>query len=249
MENRYYDVVIGEMNAFLDENGFKEQDGIFSNGLKAIKIEYDEDREIYKLLYADVNEGEVGEFSVISSYLFDEGQTKNDAVSVGIDFVDSARKAMGIKAVRKTASGETELPSANSGNSVTVATLTAKLLANYPELKETYKAETTAKGKYLYLDFCTTYFVPEIRKTLDSGNKKATKKLIDMLCEIFVTGDRASVNLVIGLLSSAIGKNADRFKAAADRMEDCPHLVTAVNNEIAILAKNRKLQKALKFEA
>ncbi len=248
MENRYYDVVIGEMKDFLDQNGFKEIDGVFSNGSKAIKVEYDEDKQIYKLLFAEVNEGEIGEYSVVSSYLFDEGQTKNDAVSVGIDFVDSARKAMGIKSSRRSSTGETELPTAGAGNTVTVATLTAKLLANYPELKETYKQETTAKGKYLYLDFCTTYFVPEIRKTLDSGNKKATKKLIDMLCEIFVSGDRASVNLVIALLSAAIGKSGERFKAATDRMEDCPHLVTAVNQEIAVLSKNKKLQKALKFE-
>lgn len=249
MENRYYDVVVAEMGSFFEENGFKEKEGVFASETKALKIEYDEEKQIYKLLCADVTEGEVGEYSVISSYLFDEGQTKNDAVSVGIDFVDSARKALGIKIVRKSASGEAELPSASAGNAVTVATLTAKLLANYPELKDTYKAETTAKGKYLYLDFCTTYFVPEIRRTLDSGNKKATKKLIDMLCEIFVTGDRASVNLVIALLAAAIGKDGDRFKAAVDRMEDCPLLVTAINNEIAVLAKNRKLQKALKFEA
>lgn len=249
MENRYYDVVIEEMKSFLDGNGFKAKDGGFANNTKALKIEYDEAKQVYKLLCADINDGEAGEYAVISSYLFDEGQTKNDAISVGIDFVDSARKALGIKAVRKTAAGEAELPSANASNNVTVATLTAKLLANYPDLKETYKQETTAKGKYLYLDFCTTYFVPEIRKTLDSGNKKATKKLIDMLCEIFVAGDRASVNLVIALLSAAIGKDANRFKAATDRMESCPHLITAINNEIAVLAKNKKLQKALKFEA
>lgn len=248
MENRYYDVVIAEMNSFFEENGFKEREGVFSNGTKAIKIEYDEERQIYKLLFADVTDGQPGEYGVVSSYLFDEGQTRSDAVSVGIDFLDSARKALGVKAARRGGSGEAELPSANAGNAVTVGTLTAKLLANYPELKDTYKAETTAKGKYLYLDFCTTYFVPEIRKTLDSGNKKATKKLIDMLCEIFVTGDRAAVNLVIALLAAAIGKSGERFQAAADRMEDCPHLVTAVNNEIAVLAKNKKLQKALKFE-
>ena len=247
MENRYYDVVVAEMSSFFEDNGFKETDGVFANATKAIKIEYDEEKQIYRLLCADLTDGAAGEFSVISSYLFDEGQTKNDAVSVGIDFVDSARKAMGIKNKRKVG-GESELPSANQSGKITVNTLTAKLLANYPELKETYKAETAAKGKYLYLDFSSTYFVPEIRKTLESGNKKAIKKLIDMLCEIFVTGDRDAVNLVVALLAAAIGTNADRFKAAADRMEDCPLLTSAINNEIAILAKNKKLQKALKFQ-
>lgn len=249
MENRYYDVVVEEMGSFFEENGFKENEGVFVSDTKALKIEYDEAKHIYKLLAADVNEGNIGEYAEISAYLFDDGQNRSDAVSVGIDFVDSARKAMGIKAARKNVSGEAELPSANASNSVTVATLIAKLLAIYPEFKETYKAETTSKGKFLYLDFSTEYFVPEIRKTLESGNKKAVKKLIDMLCEIFVSGDRASVNLVIALLASAIGTNGDRFKIACDRMEDCPHLVTAVNNEISILAKDKKLQKALKYKA
>jgi hypothetical protein len=247
LENRYLDVIISEMQGFFEQNGFAESEGLFKNDKKALKIEYDEDKQIYNLLAADVSEGTVGEFAVISSYLFDDSQTKNDAVSVGIDFVDSARKALGVKNSGRRTSGGAELPTANS-NTVNVGTLTAKLLANYPELKETYKYEVEKKGKFLYLDFYTTYFVPRVRDTLDGGNKKATKKLIDMLCEIFTEGDRASVNLVIALLAAAIGTNGDRFKAATDKMEDCPHLVSSVNNEISVLVKNKKLQKALKFE-
>ncbi len=246
LENRYLDVIISEMSAFFEQNGFAESEGVFKNDKKALKIEYDEERQIYKLLAADVADGAAGEYAIISSYLFDDSQTKNDAVSVGIDFVDSARKALGVKSGRRTVGGA-ELPTANT-NTVNVGTLTAKLLANYPELKDTYKYEVDKKGKFLYLDFYTTYFVPRVRETLDAGNKKATKKLIDMLCEIFVEGDRASVNLVIALLAAAIGTSGERFKAATDKMEDCPHLVSSVNNEISVLVKNKKLQKALKFE-
>lgn len=245
MENKFYEVVIGEMAAFFEENGFKEQNGVFANDLKALKVEYDQEKKLYKLFAADITEGEIGEYAVVSSFLFDDEHTKRDAVSVGIDFVDSARKALGVKAVRKS-TGETELPSANTPT-VTVATLTAKLLAIYPELKETYKTETAEKGKFLYLDFYTSYFVPEIRKTLETGAKKNIKKLIDMLCEMFVTGDKSVSTLVVVVLSAAIGKDAERFKTATDRMEDCPHLITAINNEIAVLAKNKKFQKAMKF--
>ena len=233
------------MAAFFEENGFKEQNGVYVNDAKALKVEYDQEKKLYKLFAADITEGEIGEYAVVSSFLFDDEHTKRDAVSVGIDFVDSARKALGVKVVRKSA-GETELPSANT-NVVTVATLTAKLLAIYPELKETYKTETAEKGKFLYLDFYTSYFVPEIRKTLETGAKKNIKKLIDMLCEMFVTGDKSVSTLVVVVLSAAIGKDAERFKTATDRMEDCPHLITAINNEIAVLAKNKKFQKAMKF--
>ena len=247
MENIFFDVVLGEMKAFLDENGFTGENGVFSNGTKSLKVEYDEAATLYKLYIADINEGSVGEYALASSYLFDEKSNKGDAVAVGIDFVDEAKKALGIKTVRQRASAA-ELPSANSAGKVNTDTLTAKLLANYPELKDTYKDYVGEKGKYLPLDFGTTYFVPEIRKTLDENNKKTVKKLVDMFADVFVAGDRASVNLVIALLSAAIGNSAERFKAAADRLDGCPLLVDAVNQEIAVLSKNRRLQKALKFE-
>lgn len=246
MENRYLDVVLGELAAFFEENGFKEQDGVYSNGAKAMKIEYDEAKSVYMLLVADVNEGEIGAYSTASSYLFTDEHTRKDAVSVGIDFLETARKAIGAKAMRKSA-GETELPTANSPT-VTVSTLTAKLLAIYPELKDIYKEETAAKGKFLYLDFYTSYFVPEIKKTLDEGGKKNVKKLLDMMCELFVTGDRTVSTLIVAVLAAAIGKDENRFKTATERMEDCPHLITAVNNEILVLARNKKFRKAMKFE-
>ena len=246
LENIYFDVVIGEMKSFLEENGLKEKVGFFANETKALKVEYDEEKGLYKLFSADVTDGTVGEYTLASSYLFDQNSNKNDAVAVGIDFVDSAKKVLGVKETKKKASA-TELPTATSGK-VNADTLTAKLLANYPTLKDTYKVYVEEKGKYLPLDFGTTYVVPEIRKTLDENNKKAVKKLMDMFADIFVSGDRNSVNLVIALLTSAIGKSPERFKAAADRLEDCPLLIESVNQEIAVASKNRKLQKAIKFE-
>lgn len=245
MENRYFDVILEEMSAFLNENGFKEENGVYLNEKYALKIEYDEARQVYNLSIAAKGENGIGEYKNISAYLFDESQTKADAISVGIDFVDSAQKAMGIKAGYRGGAA-IDLPTAQ-GENVTVSTLTAKLLANYPELKEVYKAEVDEKGKYLYLDFSARYFIPEIRKTLDEKNKKAVKKLIDMLCEMFVAGDRATSDLVIALLAGAIGKDAERFKTATEKMEECPHLITAVNNGVAVLVKNKKFAKALGF--
>lgn len=246
LEN-YFDIVIAEMQAFLDENGFKGEAGVFLNDTKSLKVEYDETAKLYKLFSADITDGNVGEYALASSYLFDEKSDKKDAVCVAIDFIDTAKKLLGIKAVRSRAAAD--LPTVSTAGKVNADTLTAKLLANYPELKDTYKEYVGEKGKFLPLDFGTTYFVPLIRKTLDENNKKATKKLLDMFADIFVTGDRGSVNLVIALLSSAVGKSGERFKAMADRLEDCPLLVSAVNQEIAEISKNKKLQKALKFEA
>ena len=89
LENIFFDVVIGEMKAFLDENGFKGEDGIFTNDAKSLKVEYDEEKTLYKLFVADITDGNTGEYSLCSSYLFDEKSNKGDAVCVGIDFADA----------------------------------------------------------------------------------------------------------------------------------------------------------------
>ncbi len=246
MDNRYYGTVIGEMKGFFEENGFKSSGDVFSNDKLSVKIEYDEARQVYNLLIADVNDGAVGEYAVATSYLFDDSQLERDAESVGMDFVDTLKKRLGVTAKRRV-SAQIDLPSANKGDAITISVLTSKLLAIYPALKETYKAEVEAKGKYLYIDFMSRYFVPEIRRTLEAGNKKATKKLVDMLTEMFVGGDNATSTAVVALLSSAIGKNEQRFTAAAEHMDECQSLVMSVNNMIPLLGKNKKLTSALKY--
>ncbi len=247
MDNRYYGTVIEEMNPFFEENGFKAEGETFTNEKVSVKIEYDEGRQVYNLLSADIEDGKLGDYAIISSYLFDDGQLERDAVSVGMDFVDTLKKKLGVKAKRNVNASGIELPTANKGDNVTVTTLTSKLLAVYPSVKDKYKEQVEVKGKYLYLDFMTAYFVPEIRATLEAGNKKATKKLIDMLLEMFVQGDNATSTAVVALLSAAIGKNEDRFKAAIEYMDECTNLVTSINNMISLLGKNKKFTQAMKY--
>ena len=244
MENMFYDVVIAEMQEFLSQNGFKENEGKFANDKACISIKYDEARKVYTLLKADIDEeGKFTEETEISAYLFDESHNKNDAACVAIDFIDTLKKELGVKTVRKNSATAVDLPTAAKGDAITVNTLTTKLLSVYPGLKETYKTETAEKGKFLYLDFYMTYFVPEIRKTLESGNKKAVKKLVNL----FVTGDNATSTAVIALLTSAIGKNEARFKAAVEHMADCQNLITCINHQITLLGKNKKFTEALKY--
>ncbi len=248
MDNRYYGTVIDEMTPFFEENGFKAEGETFANERVSVKIEYDEARQVYKLLYAQIEDGKTGDYAIASSYLFDDSQLERDAVSVGMDFVDTLKKKLGVKAKRKVNAAGIDLPTANKGDAVTVTTLTSKLLAIYPSLKDKYKEEVETKGKYLYLDFATSYFVPEIRATLEAGNKKATKKLIDMLLEMFVQGDNATSTAVVALLAAAIGKNEARFKNAVEYMDECTSLIVSINNMIPLLGKNKKFTKALKYQ-
>ena len=247
LDNRYYEKIVSEMQAFFDENGFKAESDNFVSEQKAVSIKYDEDKQIYNLYIADSTDGKIGEFALISSYLFDDSQTEKDAVAVGIDFVDTLRSKLGIKAVRKNALGNIDLPTAKKGDAVTINTLTTKILAIYPALKDVYKQEINEKGKYLYLDFLTTYAVPEIRKTLETANKKTIKKLIDSLTELFIHGDNDTSTVIVAILVSAIGKNETRFKAATEHMESCSNLVASINNQISLLGKNKKFTAAVKY--
>ena len=248
MDNRYYGSVIAEMQSFFEENGFKEKGDAFENEKLSVKIGYDEPKQIYLLSVAEKEDGNLGEYSVVSSYLFDDSQLERDAASVGIDFVDTLKKKLGIKEKRKAAASDIDLPTANKGAAVNITALTSKLLAVYPALKDTYKEEVEAKGKYLYLDFMTAYCVPEIRKTLDTANKKSVKKLIDMLIEMFVSGDNATSTAVVALLAAAIGKNEPRFMTATEHMSECTNLIVSINNMIPLLGKNKKLTAALKYQ-
>lgn len=248
MDNRYYDLVIEEMKPFFEEQGFRADGECFINEKKAVKVEYDEALQQYKLFGADVTDGTVGEFSLLSGYLFDDSQFKTDAAAVGIDFVDTLKKNLGIRTGRTGAGDGVDLPTASKGSAVTVTTLVGRFLAVYPALKEDYKNETAKNGKFLYLDFCTRYVVPEMRKTLESGNKKSVKKLVDMLNDLYVAGDNATSTAVVVFLAAAIGKDEPRFRAAADQMENAQHLLTSVNNQIALLDKNKKFTAALNYQ-
>lgn len=247
MDNRYYGTVIKEMTAFFEENGFRANGEAFDSETLSVKVEYNELGQLYELRMAAIEDGKVGEYEIVTSYLFEDGQTERDAESVGIDFVDSLKKKLGVKD-KKKGNYSVELPSAAKGDAATITSLTSKLLAIYPTLKDTYKAEVDEKGKFLYLDFFTTYFVPEIRKTLESGNKKAVKKLVDMLIEMYVQGDNATSTAVVVLLTAAIGKKEERFTAAVAHMEECTHLINAVNNMIPLLGKDKKFTAAIKYQ-
>lgn len=248
MDNRFYGTVVAEMEGFFQANGFRALGDTFQNENISVKIEYDEARQVYNLKVAELADGNVGEYETASSYLFDDSQTQRDAESVGIDFVDTLKKKLGIKEKRRASGVEIDLPTANKGGAINVTSLTSKLLAIYPELKDIYKVEVETKGKYLYLDFMTTYCTPEIRKTLESNNKKNVKKLIDMMLEMFVRGDNATSTAVVALLAAAIGKNEQRFIAATEHMSECTNLVTSINNMIPLFGANKKFTKAMKYQ-
>ncbi|MCQ2440636.1 MAG: hypothetical protein MJ076_01905 [Clostridia bacterium] len=246
MDNRYYDNVIAEMQPFLDEQNFKKnKDGIFLNDKKAVKIDYDETRQMYVLSTADINEGTAWEYTMASSFLFDDTQTEKDAESVGIDFTETLRKSLGIKNKRPAVSGDIDLPTAQKGSALNVAGFTKKVLDVFPQYKDTYKEHIAKYGNFLYMNFFSYTLIPQIIAVLTENNKKTVKKLFELLEAGYIQGDKDTANIVVASLAAAIIKDGSIKDTALSMLENNSHLKGSVEAFVPVLSSNKKLSSAL----
>ncbi len=247
MDNRYYDSVINEMQPFLDEHNFKTNDDGFANEKKAFKVIYDEQRQMYILSVADIDEEtkEAGEYKEVNSWLFDDSQNAKDAASVGIDFTTTLKKELGIKAVRKVNGNAVDLPTASKGDSMNISGFTKKMLDVFPALKDEYKNHIVKYGSFLYLNFFGEHLVPLFTNLFETGTKKQIKKLYDVLGDAYVKGDKATVNAIIAVLCAAGYNNQKATDNIREMLSEDSHFLSSFNNFIPVFAKNKKLLKAL----
>lgn len=247
MDNRYYENVIGEMKPFLDEHKFSlKEDGSFVNGSRSVKISYNEERQMYVLSAAVIEDGETGEYSDIDSWLFDDSQNARDAVAVGVDFTAALRENMGIKIKRVTANGaDIELPSASKGGSMTVAGFTKKLLDVFPSLKDEYKDHIAHYGNFLYLNFFGEQVVPKLKAMLSEANKKQIKKLDDVFEYVYIHGDRDAVNAAVAVLCAAAYNDEKVHASIKGMLSENKHFADAFENFLPVLSNNKKLRAAL----
>lgn len=243
MDKKYFDAIISEMKVLLDGQNFRLDGEIYKNEQKAIKIEYNEEAKLFNLLIADVNEDEVSEFSTVNTWYFDETQNERDAAAVGVDFADTLRSNLGLKKEKSTA--KVDLPVADKSDSATVSALTQKLLATFPQFKETYKESVAEYNKFLYLDFFTANFVPAIKNLFETGTKKQLKKLFDMLSDMYNTGNGETTDAVVAIVSAAIYNNEKGAELFIEHTVENKHMQTAVREFSKLLEKNKKLQAAL----
>lgn len=247
MDNRYYENVISEMQSFLDEQGLKPNDnGGFSNSAKAVSVNYDEPRQMYTLSVADFDEesGAFGEYREINAWLFDDTQNAKDAASVGIDFVGSLRKELGIK-LKRAATDNIELPSASKTGNMTVTGFAKKMLDVFPVLKDEYKEHIALYGNFLYINFFGEHLVPLMKNLFNTGTKKQIKKLFDVFEDAYVKGDKDTVNIMVALLCAASYNDETATAAVRAMLEEDKHFLSSYNNFIPVFAKNKKLTAAL----
>lgn len=246
MDNRYYDNLIGEMQSFFDEQKFVlNEDGSYKNDSYAVKIDFDEERQMYQLHLADISEDKGAEYALLTSWLFDDSQNATDAGSVGIDFAETLREKLGCKVTRK-ANAKIDLPSAakKDGN-ITIEGFTKKLLDIYLPLKDEYKQHIATFGNFLYLEFYSSAVVPLVKATLTENNKKAVKKLFDVFENAYVQGDRDTSNAAVAILSAVCYKDTALKDAVKNFLSEDSHFYSSVSSFVPVLEKNKKLTKVL----
>ena len=234
------------MKPFIEENGFKEVEGAFENETKAFKVEYIEERQMYVLSVADIEDGVKGDYREVNSWLFDDSQNAKDAVAVGMDFTSSLRKELGIKSVRRSANSvSVELPTAAKGDNIDVGGFTKKMLDVFPPLRDAYKEHIALYGNFLYLNFYGEHSVPILKELFETGTKKQIKRFYDVLEDAYIKGNRDTVNLTVALLCAASKDSEKATKEVREMLAENSHFLNSYNNFIPVFAKNKKLLSAL----
>ena len=250
MNSQVQEKILEQLNGMIETAGFKanEDKTEFKNEKLAFKISHDEEKKLLLLDVAAVGEnGELGEYTNASSWLFENPEDLRDAESAGMDFFDTLKGKLGMKSTRINRNGEIAMPSKEkSGNSYNVEAFCAKMLAIYPNLKDEYKNHMAQYGTFLYVDFFKTHIVPQIEKLLDENNKKSLKKVIPVLDDVYVNGDRTTQNVVVGIvLCGAVKDNKERYDAAMEALAECQFLKVAFFNIMNRYKKDKALKALL----
>lgn len=245
MDNKYLENVIEEMKPFFEQNGFNEFENGYKNDSKAVKVDYNEDRQMFVLNIADIEDSQIGEYREASAWLFDDTQNAKDAVSVGIDFTATLRKELGIKIKRVANTNDVELPSATKAGNITITGFTKKMLDIFPALKDEYKNYIATYGNFLYLNFYGEFLVKNFKKVFLTASTKQLKKFVDVLRDGYVKGDRDTSNIVVALLCAASYKDDEVGAKIKTSLADDKHFLTSYENFIPVLEKNVKLRNVL----
>ncbi|OJU14332.1 MAG: hypothetical protein BGN88_05680 [Clostridiales bacterium 43-6] len=242
MNNQYLDIILAEITPVLTEKNFKKQtdEGIeyFSNGERAISVVYEEGKHLFILRQAQLTDGEGVNWTELTQWLFDNG-TENDARTIGRDFNDTIKSALGVK-VKDVAIPSKEV----TGDHVKIDAFAGKFLVIYPQFKEEYKDNVANYGEFLYDEFFKKTAVPTLRSVLKAGNKKQIEKLIGLLNDGYLNGDSAVVTTVTyTILAGAFAGDQDLWETAEKYMEKAEYLRNSGRMILKILNNEKAKQK------
>lgn len=250
MNSQVLEKITEQLSGIIESAGFEpNEDGtVYKNNRYAFKISHNESTKMLLLDVADVEEnGEVGEYENLSSWLFEDPEELRDAESAGLDFLDSLKGKFGIRGTRTGRNGEIVMPSKEkNGAAPNIEVLAAKTLAIYPQFKEDYKDHVSRYGSLLYIDFFKATLMVKVAEALDENNKKNLKKVFSMLTELYLEGDRNVQNVIVGVvLCGAVQDNENRYNVVLECLEECSYLKTAFVNIMARFKKDKKFKEMI----
>ena len=250
MNSQVQEKILEQLNGINEMAGFNanEDKTEYQNGKVAFKIGHDEEKKLLILDVAEVNDmGEVGEFLNASTWLFENPEDLRDAESAGLDFLDTLKGKLGIKNTRTKRNGEIAMPSKEkSGGSYNIEAFTAKILAVYPQFKEEYKEHIAHFGTFLYIDFFKTTLTPKVEEILTENNKKSVKKIVTVLDELYVGGDRTVQNVIVGVvLCGAVKDNQTLYDTVVEALAESQFLKTAFVNLMERFKKDKKFREMI----
>ena len=250
MNSQVQEKILEQLSGIIETAGFSpnEDKTQYKNDRMAFKIGHDEEKNLLMLDVAEVNEmGEVGEFSNASSWLFENPEDLRDAESAGLDFLDTLKGKLGIKNTRTNRNGEIAMPSKEkSGGSYNIEAFTAKILAVYPQFKEEYKEHIAHFGTFLYIDFFKSTLMPKVEEILTENNKKSVKKIVTVLDELYVGGDRMVQNVILGVvLCGAVKDNQTLYDTVLESLADSQFLKNAFVSIMERFKKDKKFREVI----
>ncbi len=242
------ETILNGMKPFMDECGFKEKDGYYTNDKRSFSVDYDESRRQFILNVAEVRPDDfdgAGAYSEQAAWLFDEHHDEKDAELIAQDFCDTLRGLMGMKVAFASGMREVSLPNkAAPGTTPGIEAFAQRFLTLFPQYKETYKDELAQRGEFLYDHFFSSYAVPLLREYVQQNNKKQIKKMFDMLEDYYSEGDRVVTSTIsYSILSEALGTDEALWKTAEEYMGNTPLLKQNGQHIRSFLETSRKYDK------
>ena len=241
--------ITNQLDGFVAEHQFIANDAgdEYSNDKLAFRIVHDEEKKFLNLLVAQKDEeGNLGDFKVVSSWLFEESENTRDAASAGLDFLDTLKGKMGIRGVRTSRTGEVTIPKKDISNTNNMESFCAKTLAVFPQYKDEYKEHVSKYGSLLYVEFFKNTFMLKMGDLLDENNKKTLKKVFDLLSNSYCNGDRPVQNVIVGvILGGATKDNLKRHETTLKYLEDYSFLKGAYIQIYEIIKKDKKFLEIL----
>ena len=95
------------------------------------------------------------------------------------------------------------------------------------------------------MNFFGEHLVPRLVRLFEEGTKKQIKKFYDVAEDVYLKGDRDTVNTLVAVLVAAAYKNEKVTSAIKEMLCDNKHFLSSFENFVPFFAKNKKLLNAL----